>query len=55
MIKLRLHGTEKEMKQFIDLLDEIKQVQINSESDPYKDRGKSVYSRIYLDVEVEAK
>ena len=55
MIKLRLHGTVPEMDAFIKALEKVEGAKIMSESSPYKDRGKSEYSRIYLDVEYTEK
>ena len=55
MIKVRLHGKLDEMEQFIEIAEQLEKfnmISILSTSDTYKDRGKSQYSRIYLDVEV---
>lgn len=52
MIKIRLHGTAeevrhatREIKEWFDVL---------NVSDPYADRGESVYSRVYIDAETKA-
>jgi hypothetical protein len=55
MIKLRLHGVEEELLQYVEEMRKKKSVKILSESDVYKDRGKSEYVRIYLDVEMKVK
>lgn len=49
MIKIRLHGTMKETKEAIQNLQE--SFDILYQSEPYKDRGQSVYYRTYLDCE----
>lgn len=54
MIKVRLHGESVEIERFTALLRDLEKksdIRILSESEFYKDRGKSVYGRIYLDVE----
>ena len=53
MIKLRLHGLENEIKDYLNKIKKDKDVKILSESDIYADRGKSEYKRLYLDVEVQ--
>jgi hypothetical protein len=53
MIKLRLHGLESELKEYTERLKQDKGVKILSESDVYKDRGKSEYVRVYLDLEMK--
>ncbi len=52
MIKVRLHGTSEEIKRFAEFLYGEARVRVLSCSDPYPDRGKSVYYRAYLDVEL---
>lgn len=49
MIKIRLHGTLNEIKQATDTLDKVFDIQ--SQSEPYKDRGQSKYYRVYVDCE----
>lgn len=49
MIKLRLHGELKELQKTIEQL--AKNFKILQESEPYKDNGKSIYHRVYLDIE----
>jgi hypothetical protein len=53
MIKIRLHGLEEEITEYLNKIKKDKDVKILSESDFYKDRGKSEYKRLYLDVEVQ--
>lgn len=53
MIKIRLHGLESELKEYTERLRQDKGVKILSESSIYKDRGKSEYVRLYLDVELK--
>lgn len=52
MVKVRLHGTPEEVKRFADYLEANPRIQVNQRSEPYSDRGKSVYKRVYLDVEL---
>lgn len=51
MLKIRLHGELKDIELFIRKLNKQKDVRVLQQSVPYKDRGKSVYHRVYLDVE----
>lgn len=51
MVKVRLHGTPKEIKEIADYLEASLSVHVLSRSEGYPDRGKSVYERVYLDVE----
>ena len=53
MIKLRLHGLENEIQDYLNKIKKDKDVKILSESDIYADRGKSEYKRLYLDVEID--
>lgn len=52
MIKVRLYGTPEEVKRFADYLETSPRIHINQRSEPYSDRGKSVYQRIYLEIEL---
>ena len=52
MVKVRLHGTPEEIKRFADYLEALQRIQVNQRSELYPDRGKSVYQRVYLDVEL---
>lgn len=55
MIKLRLHGTPEEVKKFGDYIESLSpRVRTLSRGEPYLDRGKSVYVRVYMDVELNA-
>lgn len=49
MVKIRVHGTPEEVESTLEVL--CTQFEILSESEPYIDRGKSRYVRVYLDVE----
>lgn len=51
MIKLRLHGTPDELKQLSEYLRTLPRLRVLNESEPYADRGKSTYERVYIDVE----
>lgn len=52
MIKVRLHGTLEEVKQFAEYLESLSpRVKVLARSDGYPDRGKSLYVRVYMDVE----
>lgn len=53
MIKLRLHGTPEEIKRFADYLETLSDVRVLQRSEAYADRGKSVYVRIYIDIELK--
>ena len=46
-MKIRLHGTEEECREMAELLKSVMLVQ--SVSDPYPDRGRSVLVRIYVE------
>lgn len=51
MIKLRVRGTEEEIQKFTDRMRELEDFAVLMESEPYKDRGKSEYNRVYMEVE----
>lgn len=51
MIKIRLHGTLEEIKAASSIIHT--QFDILSISEPYKDRGKNKYYRVYVDCEVK--
>jgi len=53
MIKLRLHGLEEEIKKCAEHFKQDEKIKVLSESELYKDRGKSEYKRLYLDVEMK--
>ena len=53
MIKIRLHGVEQEIFEYLKKIKMDKDVKILSKSDIYADRGKSEYKRLYLDVEMK--
>ena len=46
-MKIRLHGTEDECSETVELLESV--LLIRSVSDPYPDRGRSVLVRVYVD------
>jgi len=46
-VKIRLHGTEDECRETTELLESIMLIQ--SVSEPYPDRGRSVLVRVYID------
>ncbi len=49
MIKVRLHGTPEEVKQFADYLESLSPcVRVLARSEGYADRGKSSYIRVYM-------
>lgn len=52
MLKLRLRGTTEELQQYLKILRNDPKIEILSESELYSDRGKSVYKRCYLDIEM---
>ena len=53
MIKIRLHGEAAELNKFAEFLSKLSPyVRILSCSGNYKDRGVSVYNRVYMDVEL---
>lgn len=53
MIKIRLQGTLEEIAYAQKQLESV--FQVLSESEPYKDRGKMEYWRIYLDCKLKGK
>ena len=53
MLKVRLHGMENEIQNYLNKIKKDENIKILSESDIYSDRGKSEYKRLYLDVEVD--
>lgn len=53
MMKLRLHGETEDLNEFTEFLSKLSPwVRILSISRNYKDRGASVYNRVYIDVEL---
>lgn len=52
MLKIRLHGKENEINKFRKIMNENENITILSESEMYKDRGKSIYKRQHLDIEL---
>jgi hypothetical protein len=46
-VKIRLHGTEEECRETAELLESV--LVIQSVSEPYPDRGRSVLVRVYID------
>jgi len=52
LVKIRVQGEKEEVEKFIE---EIKKcnVEIIEQSQPYANRGSSVYSRTYLDVKIK--
>ena len=46
-MKLRLHGTEEECRDAVELLESVMLLQ--SVSEPYPDRGRSVLVRVYVE------
>lgn len=53
MIKIRLHGTAEEIKNATEVIRAV--FKILSQSDLYQDRGRSLYSRCYIEAEVKNK
>lgn len=52
MVKVRLWGTPEEVKRFADYLEANPRTNVNQRSEPYADHGKSVYERVYLEIEL---
>ena len=52
MLKLRLEGTVEEIEEFAEWLENMPRVNVSSQSKDYANRGKSTYSRRYLDVKL---
>ena len=52
MVKVRLHGTAEEIKVMSELLQRQPRLRVLSVSENYPDRGKSIYARVYMDVEM---
>ena len=46
-MKIRLHGTEDESRETVELLESV--LLIQSVSEPYQDRGRSVLVRVYIE------
>ena len=46
-MKLRLHGTADECEEMVKLLESVMLIQ--SVSDPYRDRGRSILVRVYVE------
>ena len=46
-MKIRLHGTEDECRETVELLESV--LLIQSVSEPYRDRGGSVLVRVYVE------
>jgi hypothetical protein len=46
-VRIRLHGTEDECRESVELLESV--LLIQSVSDPYPDRGRSVRVRVYVE------
>ena len=46
-MKIRLHGTEEECREAVELLEGVMVLQ--SVSEPYPDRGRSVLVRVYVE------
>jgi hypothetical protein len=46
-VKIRLHGTEDECRETAELLESV--LLIQSVSQPYQDRGRSVLVRVYIE------
>ncbi len=55
MIRVRLHGTPDEVKKLVDFMESLPAVRVLQRSEAYADRGKSVYERVYMDVELNDK
>lgn len=53
MVKVRLHGTIEELERLKAVLKDTPELTILNCSEPYKDRGESMYYRYYIDVEVK--
>lgn len=52
MIKLRLHGERAEIERLEEIICNCGIFRACKISDHYKDRGASVYERVYMDIEV---
>ena len=52
MIKLRLHGERAEIERLERIIYTCGIFRVCKISDHYKDRGASVYERVYMDIEV---
>lgn len=53
MVKLRLWGEEEELRELMKHISLDEDVKVLSMSDPYPDRGKSEYVRIYIDIRLK--
>ena len=52
MIKLRLHGEREELLQLEEVICNCGSFRVLNISDFYRDRGASVYERVYMDIEL---
>jgi hypothetical protein len=55
MTKIRLEGTLNDVRALVAYFNDKPEIKILSQSEPYANRGKSVYVRVYLDVELNHK
>lgn len=53
MVKVRLWDEASELKRVADYLESLPRVKVKQRSGGYKDRGKSVYERVYMEIELE--
>ena len=51
MVKIRLWGTKEEVQRAVTGLERDPKWRLLSVSEPYADRGKSQYCRVYIDAE----
>lgn len=54
MIKLRLHGERSEILTAEEIICNSGKFRVLNISDYYKDRGNSIYERVYMDLEIIA-
>lgn len=53
MVKVRLQGTEYEVRCFLDILQEVKFVEISNTSDFFKNKGTDRYKRLYTEAYIK--
>ncbi len=51
MIKIRLHGTAQEIREATEVINTV--FKVLSQSDLYSDRGRSLYSRCYIEADIK--
>ena len=51
MLKIRLRGTQKDLKWFLKVLEQSEKFTVLSQSEIYNNKGTTKYYRVYADIE----